>query len=285
MVLASLAATAVRAGRHHRGGDSAARSRRGAPALLRVALAGFVLAGLSTTVPVASGAVAAPMAAGAPTGAGGERGYVLTADSMPAGKAPPFTISGSVNGLAPGVGSQLPLSITNPFDFPIRVVTLTVAAGDAGGSCLGSNLQVQPLPGPVQVPARGSATALLAMTLSNRSPDVCQQATWPLTYGGQAIRVSSSAGGGGTSTGPSGSQGSGPGASGGAAGGSPIGSPGQTGNGPSSTGLAFTGLTLWILIAAAAALLISGAAILLAQHRRRRRLAAERMVAQGSWAQ
>jgi hypothetical protein len=259
-----------------------ARSRRGAPALLRVALAGFVLAGLSSSVPAAAGAATAPVATRAPTGAGGEPDHVLGADSMPTGKAPPFTISGSVNGLAPGVGSQLPLSISNPFDFPIRVVTLTVAVGDAGASCLGQSLQVQPLRAPVQVPARGSATALLAMTLSNRSPDVCRQATWPLTYGGQAVRVSSSAGGGGTGTGPPGNEGSGTGTSGGTAGGSPI-SLGGTSNGPSSTGLAFTGLTLWILIAAAAALLTSGAAILLAQHRRRRRLAAQGVVAEESW--
>jgi hypothetical protein len=207
---------------------------------------------------------------------------VLAANAVPAGKDPPFTISGSVDGLAPGVGSQLPLTVSNPYDFPIKVTTLTVGAGDAGGPCLGKSLEVQPLGGTVQVPARGSATTLLAVTLLKSSPEICQQATWPLTYGGQAVRVSSAAGGGGTGTGPSGSEGSGTGTSGGSAGGTPIGSPGQTGNGPSSTGLAFTGLTLWILIAAAAALLISGAAILLAQQRRRRRLAAEHL--EGSWA-
>jgi hypothetical protein len=267
MVLASLAAVVVRAGHHRDGGGSAARSRRDAPALLRAALAGFVLATVGITSAVASGATS-----------------VAAAATPPAGQDPPFSINGSVTGLAPGVGSQLPLTISNPFNFPIRVVTLTVAVGDAGASCLGKNLQVQPLQRSVPVPARGSATTLLPVTILSSSPDVCQQAAWPLTYGGQAVRVSSSAGGGGTGIGPSGNGGTGTGPSGSATGDTPIGSPAQTSNGPTSTGLAFTGFALWILVAAAAALILAGAALLVAQ-RRRSRLAAERVVADESWAQ
>jgi hypothetical protein len=256
MALEWLAAALVKAPHHGDGGDSATRSRRGASALLRAALVGFVLADLGITVPVATGATAS--AAGA---------------AVPVATDPPFTISGSVNGLAPGVGSQFPLTVSNPYDFPIKVTTLTATVGDAGASCLGQSVQVQPLRHPVQVPARGSAIALLAVTLSNSSPNVCQKATWPVTYGGQAVMVSSPAGGGADSSA----------SSGGSAGGTPIGDPPGTSNGPSIAGLAFTGLTLWILIAAAAALILSGAAVLLAQHRRRR-LAAQSAVADESWA-
>ena len=152
--------------------------------------------------------------------------------------------------------SQLTVIISNPFPFPIRIMQLTVVVGDAPGPCVGRDLDVQPFRGPLQVPARGTATTRLGVVLSDSSPDLCQAVTWPLTYHGQAVQANASGGGGAAPLGAGRTGTSGQ-------------NPGQTSAEPSGTGLPLTGLTVSILITTAAVLLAGGAAILLAQRRRR----------------
>jgi hypothetical protein len=224
--------------------DPVGRSRRRGSALVRFALAGSVVAGLIITIP----AVVGPGAAAGPStlvsGAAGQAGLQQMAASMPVGQDPSFPISGSVQGLAPGVRSQLAVAISNPFEFPIRIIQLTVVVGDAPRPCVGKDLEIEPFRGPVQVPARSRATTYLGVTLSDSSPDVCQAATWPLTYRGQAVMLNAS-GGGRAST--------------------PVAKPGAPSPESSGSGLPLTGLTLWVLITVAVVPLVAGAGILLVQ--------------------
>ncbi len=224
---------------------------------MRLALAGCVVAVLIVTV-------AAVLGTGAPggrpavlaTGAARPAGLRLIAASLPVGQDPTFPISGSIQGLAPGVRSQLAVTISNPFRFPIRVVQLIVVVGNAGRPCEGTDLEIEPFHGPLQIPARATGTTRLGVILSNSSPDVCQGATWPLSYHGQAVQVPAS----------SGSAGALPADGGTVTSGSHL---GQTSPEPSGGRLPLTGLMVSTLIIAAAVLLAGGAAILLAQRRRR----------------
>jgi hypothetical protein len=215
---------------------------------VRFAVAGAFVAGLIISVPagVGSGAPAGPTVRFVSNAAGQARPQLM-ATSIPVGQDPSFSISGSVQGLAPGVRTRLAVAISNPFAFPIRVIRLTVVVGNAAGPCGGKDLQIERFRGPLQVPARGRAITYLSVTLSDSSPDVCQAASWPLAYRGQAVMVNAS-GGGGTST--------------------PVANPGEASPKPSGSGLPLTGLTLSVLITVAVVLLVGGAAILLVSRRR-----------------
>jgi hypothetical protein len=227
---------------------------------VRSALAGWAVAALVITTPTVVG-MGAP-AGRSPTSATGtssDASFRLIAASLPVGQDPTFPIRGSIQGLAPGVRSQLAITISNPFPFPIRVVQLTVVVGNADGPCMGKDLEIQPFHGPLQIGAGATATTSLGVTLSNRSPDVCQAATWPLAYRGQAVQVAASSGGAAAPPASGGTDNPGPSAEPASA------APGR--------GLPLTGLAVSTLIAAAALLLAGGAAILLAQRRRRSGLA------------
>jgi hypothetical protein len=228
--------------------DPAAGSRPRGPALVRLALAGSLVAGLIITFSTGVGS-GAPVGGsiGLVSGAASGPSLQLVSASIPVGHDPSFPISGSVEGLAPGVRSRLAVTISNPFEFPIRIIQLIVVVGDSPGNCSGKDLEIEPFRGPLQVSARGRTTTYLGVTLSRRSPDVCQAATWRLIYRGQAVMVNAS-GGAGTSP--------------------PLAEPGAVSPKSSGSGLPVTGLALSVLIAVAAVLLAGGAAILLAQRRR-----------------
>lgn len=229
--------------------DPATSKRRRVPAVVRLALAGSLVAGLIITFSsgVRSGAPVVGLT-GRVSGAASGPSVQLVSASIPVGQDPSFPISGSVDGLAPGVRSRLAVTISNPFAFPIRVIQLTVVVGDPSGPCVGKDLEIEPFRGPLPVPARGRATTDLGVTLSPRSPDACQAATWGLVSRGQAVMVNNSGG---------------PGSS------PPLAEPGATVSPESSgSGLPVTGLALSALIAVAAVLLAGGAALLLAQRRR-----------------
>lgn len=99
-----------------------------------------------------------------------------------------FAISGGVSGLFPGTTRPLVLTLSHANNFPIRVTALSVAVGGAGPGCPSSNLSVSPYGGAVTVPANGSATTSLDVTLSASAPDACRAGTWALTYSGTAVK-------------------------------------------------------------------------------------------------
>lgn len=101
-----------------------------------------------------------------------------------------FTISGQVDGLYPGAQQTLPLSLHNANAYAITVtsITVAVAASDHAG-CGAAHVVPGPFAGPTVVPAGGTAVAQIPVSMATSPPDVCQGATFPLTYTGLGQRT------------------------------------------------------------------------------------------------
>jgi hypothetical protein len=113
-----------------------------------------------------------------------------------------FVISGNVDGLFPGGSATLPLRIHNPLSTSIRVDTLTLIAGAANAGCAPANIAAGPGLAPLNnlytitlspalVIPKGKTVdgPVVPITLRNSAPDACQNATFPLVYGGTAVRA------------------------------------------------------------------------------------------------
>jgi hypothetical protein len=116
-----------------------------------------------------------------------------------------FTISGNLPGLlVPGSGGPVPLTVANPYAFPLRVtrLTVTVLAGSSRPGCDGpANLQVTqsnttagsvsivvPALGSVTLPAQGATAPTVTMLDLPTNQDACKNATFALSYGGTGTR-------------------------------------------------------------------------------------------------
>lgn len=100
-----------------------------------------------------------------------------------------FVVSGNVDGLGPGVTRPLALRLQNPNNTAIYVESVVVTVGNSSTGCTGSNLRVGALPARVFVLGRGSAQASLPVTMLGSAPAACEGATFPLTYGGSAVKA------------------------------------------------------------------------------------------------
>ena len=117
-----------------------------------------------------------------------------------------FTISGSLPGLlVPGSGGAVPLTVANPYDFPLRVTGLrvTVLAGSSQAGCDGpANLQVTqsntaggsvsivvPALGSATLPAQGATAPVVTMLDLPTNQDACKNATFALSYRGTGTRA------------------------------------------------------------------------------------------------
>lgn len=96
-----------------------------------------------------------------------------------------FTILGSIGGLYPGETVPLTLTVTNLRTFNIQVTSIKASVGSASSSCKGSLLQVTGFSGSLAVPAGGSASTSVQVSLSHSAPDACQNALFPLSYVGK----------------------------------------------------------------------------------------------------
>jgi hypothetical protein len=105
-------------------------------------------------------------------------------DTAPAGT--PFTITGSVQNLTPGAAGSLILTVHNPNRVPISVSALNVATSTAPAACPASNLTTTNFSGTLAVPANGTATKTLPISLAATAPDGCQNVSFGLTYTGAA---------------------------------------------------------------------------------------------------
>jgi len=100
-----------------------------------------------------------------------------------------FIVTGQVTSLDPGVNRSLVLTVRNPNNFAIRVTSVTVAASAASSSCPAGALTLPSWTGSLLVPKDGTTTLTLQLLLKATAPDACQGATWPLTYGGTAVKA------------------------------------------------------------------------------------------------
>lgn len=132
----------------------------------------------------------------------GQAGNPGNGQPAPPGTAPAnphtFGISGNVEDIYPTYAGTLTVTFTNPHRFAIVVTELDVQIGD--GACgvpvpdgvfaIGDELPVEGVP----VSARtgnslGTGSVGVDFEVSNDLPDECQDATFPLTYSGTAIRA------------------------------------------------------------------------------------------------
>ena len=126
----------------------------------------------------------------------------LPSTPEPAG---PFAITGNLpNALSPGSSQPLPLTISNPFEFALRVTSLTVAVrpGSTRAGCDGpSNLLITqsntsggsvsivvPPRGSVTLPAQGATTPTVAMLDLPTNQDACKGATFSVDYSGAGVQ-------------------------------------------------------------------------------------------------
>jgi len=103
-----------------------------------------------------------------------------------------FSISGHVAGLVPGAATTLPLRITNPNPWPIRVLSVDVSVGTpSSGSCPASTLRVAPFRGATLTPAGGTVSIEVPVELVDSAvldQSGCPRATFPLSFSGTAER-------------------------------------------------------------------------------------------------
>lgn len=139
-------------------------------------------------------------AAGGSTGTGTVVGGNRSASPSPAPDGPAgrpvegtFSISGRVSGLLPGVPTSLPLTITNPNPWPIRVVSVAVLVGTPpSGACPSSTLSVGSFAGSVRAPGRGSAVVTVPVRLADsvtQDQTGCPGTAFPLEFTGLAERA------------------------------------------------------------------------------------------------
>jgi hypothetical protein len=133
------------------------------------------------------------------------RAWTITAGSTeePTGA---FSISGNLPGLLyPGGGGALPLTVTNPYDFPLSVtgLTVTVLAATSQPGCNGSaNLQVTqsntaggavsivvPALSSVTLPAQGATAPVVTMLNLATNQDACKSTTFSLSYSGTGTKA------------------------------------------------------------------------------------------------
>jgi hypothetical protein len=121
------------------------------------------------------------------------------------GPSGPFFISGGLPSLLyPGGGAFLPLKISNPFSFDLRVTSLqvTVFAGSSMTGCDGpTNLQVTqsntaggavsvlvPANGSLTLPAQGATAPFVEMLDLPTDQDACKNAVFDFSYSGQGTQ-------------------------------------------------------------------------------------------------
>jgi hypothetical protein len=108
-----------------------------------------------------------------------------------------FAISGTVDGLVPGVPKPMTVRIDNPNSWSIQVLTIDATAGSTGrANCPASTLSVTPYayasgPG-VFAPGKGFTTIILTVTLADSltlSQADCPGAKFPLAFTGTAEKA------------------------------------------------------------------------------------------------
>ncbi len=100
-----------------------------------------------------------------------------------------FVVSGQVLGLHPGAVKPLVLTVRNPNSLAIRVTSISVTVGAAGATCPATTVVVPRWSGSLLVPRDGTAAVTLSSRMSASAPDGCQSATYPLSYGGSAVKA------------------------------------------------------------------------------------------------
>lgn len=110
-----------------------------------------------------------------------------------------FSISGDTTGLEPGVAVPLVLTASNKYGFDISIdqLTVTVQSISAPGSCptsidTGSHSQpiLTAVPElPATIPAKGSGSVTVMLTLNPLAPNGCANGQFNLAYSADAVKA------------------------------------------------------------------------------------------------
>jgi hypothetical protein len=102
-----------------------------------------------------------------------------------------FSAAGRLTGLFPGRQTQLVMSITNPNSFAIDVTSVTVTVGTPTNrtGCGAANVVATNFTGSFIIDKKATTTNSLAIQMLASAPDACQGASFPLTFGGLAVKA------------------------------------------------------------------------------------------------
>ena len=103
-------------------------------------------------------------------------------------RSPGFRITGSAEGLLPGMPGRLNVTVRNPYRWPIRVTAIRVSVRDAG-ECPAGNLRPALLRRALVVPARATRRVALPISLAADAPNACQGARFRLVFSGRAVKA------------------------------------------------------------------------------------------------
>lgn len=134
-----------------------------------------------------------------PSGADQSSGIVQTTTRKIGHQPARFTMRGRIAHLVPGTATTLRIRISNPNKWPIKVLTIHVAAQNASPRCRArGNLWIGPYDParrhthPATIPSHRTALAYLRVALENaphRNQNACKRAVFRLRYTGTAHRV------------------------------------------------------------------------------------------------
>jgi hypothetical protein len=156
------------------------------PGALRYARHGGVLASLALCAATVGALLGNRAHAAVMHGVGSSGSPVVQQEKDPRGT---FRISGSVGGLYPGNTAKLVLTVTNPEAYAIVVETISTTVSSPGAGCGASYLVVTSFSGHLSVPAHGSASVSVPVTLGHAAPDACQGLVFPLQYTGSGSKA------------------------------------------------------------------------------------------------
>lgn len=151
--------------------------------LFGVTLASVLTAGALSTGVASHGSQQVVLVGAGTISDGAGAGQVAV--SLAAGPAP-FRIVGGVTGLYPGATRPLTVTVDNPYNKPMTVVSLITTVGPASKNCGSRNLAVSTFSGRLFVAAGRNAKLTVAATMPHSVGNSCQAAVFPLTYEARA---------------------------------------------------------------------------------------------------
>jgi hypothetical protein len=128
------------------------------------------IAGIAASMLILVGLVAAVPASGKP-----RRGL------------PPFKVTGSVEGLLPGVPGFIPVKVRNPYRRPMTLVSVTARVRNANERCTRWNLEVRPFRGRLRIPRGRTRVARLRVRMPLTAAPECRGAKFPLDFRARAV--------------------------------------------------------------------------------------------------
>lgn len=103
--------------------------------------------------------------------------FNLTATVVDATRNAPFS-------LYPGAQATVVVTVWNTTNQNMQVNQLVVTPGDASPGCTAANLAAGSFSGSVPVPANGTATVDVPLSMTTTAPDACKDVSFPLALWG-----------------------------------------------------------------------------------------------------